>query len=52
MVPETPPLHVQTWPWPVRIHTLGQFQVDREDTISPNGRNSDDTDDGTCRNQF
>jgi ATP/maltotriose-dependent transcriptional regulator MalT/DNA-binding SARP family transcriptional activator len=32
LVPETPAVHVQAWPWPVRIHTLGQFQVDREDT--------------------
>jgi hypothetical protein len=32
LVPETPPLHVDTWPWQVRVHTLGQFQVFREDT--------------------
>ena len=27
LVPETPPLHIGNWPWPLRIHTLGGFQL-------------------------
>jgi ATP/maltotriose-dependent transcriptional regulator MalT/DNA-binding SARP family transcriptional activator len=27
LVPETPPYELKAWPWPVRIQTLGQFQV-------------------------
>ncbi len=32
LCPESPPLHLDHWPWPVRIHTLGRFgvQVDGE----------------------
>lgn len=26
-VPETPPLHIENWPWPVRIFTLGEFRI-------------------------
>lgn len=25
LVPETPPLHVENWPWVLKIHTLGRF---------------------------
>jgi DNA-binding SARP family transcriptional activator len=25
LVPNTPPLHLKNWPWPVKIHTLGRF---------------------------
>ena len=25
MVPETPPRHLENWPWPVKIFTLGRF---------------------------
>jgi LuxR family maltose regulon positive regulatory protein len=27
LVPESPPLEVETWPWPVRIYTLGRFGI-------------------------
>jgi DNA-binding SARP family transcriptional activator len=30
LVPETPPLHVENWPWAVRIHTLGRFEIVRD----------------------
>jgi ATP/maltotriose-dependent transcriptional regulator MalT/DNA-binding SARP family transcriptional activator len=32
LVPETPPLHVEAWPWPVRIRALGPFEIARDDT--------------------
>ncbi len=25
LIPDTPPLHVEDWPWPVKIYTLGRF---------------------------
>jgi pentatricopeptide repeat protein len=28
LVPKTPPLEVTSWPWPVRIFTLGRFAVE------------------------
>jgi LuxR family maltose regulon positive regulatory protein len=28
LVPETPPLHVETWPWRVRIHAFGVLDVE------------------------
>ena len=30
LVPETPPLHVENWPWPVKIFTLGRFEIVRD----------------------
>jgi DNA-binding SARP family transcriptional activator len=27
LVPETPPLHLEHWPWALRIYTLGRFAV-------------------------
>ncbi len=30
LIPETPPLHIENWPWAVRIHTLGRFEIIRE----------------------
>ncbi|MDH3384133.1 MAG: hypothetical protein OEM42_08750, partial [Deltaproteobacteria bacterium] len=30
LVPESPPLDVEYWPWPVRIYTLGQFEILRD----------------------
>lgn len=32
LVPSTPPLAVQRWPWPFRIRTFGTFQCLREDS--------------------
>src|SRR6185369_15106661 len=31
LVPETPPLHLDTWPWPLKIQTLGSFELIRDD---------------------
>jgi len=31
LVPETPPLHLDAWPWPLKIQTLGTFQLIRDD---------------------
>src|SRR2546425_1268700 len=31
LVPEEPPVEIEAWPWPVRIYTLGRFQVLRAD---------------------
>ena len=30
LVPDDPPLHIENWPWPVRIHTLGRFELFRD----------------------
>jgi DNA-binding SARP family transcriptional activator len=27
LIPDTPPLHLENWPWPVRIFTLGRFEL-------------------------
>jgi len=31
LVPAEPPLHLDTWPWRFRVHTLGRFDVTRDD---------------------
>ncbi len=31
LVPETPPLHLENWPWPLKIFTLGRFELMRDD---------------------
>ncbi len=30
--PKVPPLLVKSWPWPIRIHTLGRFEIAAHDT--------------------
>lgn len=30
LVPDEPPLHIDTWPWPLRIFTLGKFEVRKD----------------------
>jgi DNA-binding SARP family transcriptional activator len=30
LMPENPPLEVDSWPWPIRIFTLGRFEVERD----------------------
>jgi LuxR family maltose regulon positive regulatory protein len=30
LVPETPPLHLENWPWPVEISVLGRFELFKE----------------------
>jgi DNA-binding SARP family transcriptional activator len=27
LIPENPPIHVENWPWPVKIKTLGRFEI-------------------------
>jgi hypothetical protein len=27
LVPERPPVEVEAWPWPIKIFTLGRFEV-------------------------
>ena len=29
---DDPPYHLEAWPWPLRVHTLGNFRLVREDT--------------------
>ncbi len=31
LFPEAPPLHIDAWPWPLRIFTLGKFEVRKTD---------------------
>src|SRR4029450_8246346 len=31
LVPESPPVEVEAWPWPLKILTLGRFEVLRND---------------------
>lgn len=31
LVPETPPLHVESWPWPLKIYALGPFRLEHDD---------------------
>jgi LuxR family maltose regulon positive regulatory protein len=39
IVPDEPPLHIENWPWPVRIFTLGAFKVFLDDKpVSFNGK--------------
>jgi LuxR family maltose regulon positive regulatory protein len=26
-VPQTPPFHIENWPWPLKIYTLGRFMI-------------------------
>lgn len=30
IVPETPPLHLENWPWPLKVYTLGRFELVKE----------------------
>jgi ATP/maltotriose-dependent transcriptional regulator MalT/DNA-binding SARP family transcriptional activator len=27
LIPDKPPLHIENWPWALKIHTLGRFEV-------------------------
>jgi DNA-binding SARP family transcriptional activator len=31
LMPEEPPYDIEAWPWPIKIYTLGQFQVLKDD---------------------
>jgi DNA-binding SARP family transcriptional activator len=30
ILPETPPLHLENWPWPLKITTLGSFELGKD----------------------
>jgi len=30
LIPESPPVHLEHWPWPIRIYTLGRFELVRD----------------------
>ncbi|MBI5114978.1 hypothetical protein HZA56_00730 [Candidatus Poribacteria bacterium] len=32
LVPETPPIHLENWPWTLKIYTLGRFMLTKDDT--------------------
>lgn len=36
--PNTPPLHIEHWPWPLRIYTLGRFEIHRDEQSVDFGR--------------
>ena len=33
LVPDVPVQHLENWPWPLRIHTLGQFEIERDGEV-------------------
>jgi DNA-binding SARP family transcriptional activator/tetratricopeptide (TPR) repeat protein len=33
LIPEDPPVHIENWPWPVRIYTLGRFEILMDDKL-------------------
>jgi LuxR family transcriptional regulator, maltose regulon positive regulatory protein len=33
LLPKEPPLEVEWWPWPIRIHTLGRFEIFKDDEL-------------------
>jgi LuxR family maltose regulon positive regulatory protein len=30
IIPDEPPLHIENWPWPLKIYTLGQFKIEKD----------------------
>ena len=30
LIPEKPPLHLENWPWAIKIRTLGRFEFHRD----------------------
>jgi len=30
LTPDSPPLHLANWPWPLKIHTMGRFSIIRD----------------------
>jgi DNA-binding SARP family transcriptional activator len=31
LIPDAPPVHVEEWPWPLKIYTMGRFGILRDD---------------------
>ena len=38
LVPDSPPLHLDNWPWPTKISTFGQFEILKDDEPVTFGR--------------
>jgi LuxR family transcriptional regulator, maltose regulon positive regulatory protein len=39
LVPEKPPIHIEQWPWPLKIYTLGRFELMKADkTVEFSGK--------------
>ena len=41
LIPEIPPVHLDAWPWPLKIYTLGRFAIVRQgdnNPLQPNGK--------------
>ena len=30
LIPDAPSFHIENWPWPLKIYTLGQFRIERD----------------------
>lgn len=30
LIPATPPVHLENWPWPIKVYTLGRFSIVRD----------------------
>jgi LuxR family transcriptional regulator, maltose regulon positive regulatory protein len=33
LIPDVPVLHLENWPWPLKIYTLGHFEMIRDDSL-------------------
>jgi LuxR family maltose regulon positive regulatory protein len=38
LIPENPPLHLENWPWNLKVFTLGRFELLKEDKPIPSSR--------------
>lgn len=38
LIPEKPPLHLENWPWPLKIYTLGRFVIHKDGNPLPTHR--------------
>jgi LuxR family transcriptional regulator, maltose regulon positive regulatory protein len=38
LIPESPPLHLENWPWNLKVFTLGRFELLKEDKPIPSSR--------------
>lgn len=39
LMPDNPPLHLEEWPWPLKIYTLGRFEIVKDgDSLRFNGK--------------
>ena len=33
LLPKEPPLEIEAWPWPIKIYTLGRFEIFKDDQL-------------------